>query len=56
MTDFLNCRNCQKIQDNDKDDWEYSVEKKPNFELNGKGYNCELKSKEKCRVTINDRK
>ena len=54
MTDFLNYRNCQKIQDNDKYDREYSMEKKPSFELNGKGCNCDLKSKEKCCVTIDD--
>ena len=56
MTNFLKYRNFQKIQDSDKDDWEYSMEKKPSFELNGKGCNCELKPKEKCRVTIDDRK
>ena len=56
MTDYLNYRHFQKIQDNDQDDRIYSMEKKPSFELNGKGCNCELKSKEKCRVTIDDRK
>ena len=56
MTNFLNYRNFQKIQDNDKENQEYSMEKKPSFELNGKGCNCELKPKEKCRVTIDDRK
>ena len=56
MTDYLNYRHFQKIQDNDQDDGEYSMENKPSFELNGKGCNCELKSKDKCRVRIDDRK
>ena len=54
--EYLNYRYCQKIQDNDQDDGEYSMENKPSFELNGKGCNCELKSKDKCRVRIDDRK